>query len=198
MIIHVGLPKCGSTFLQNQIFSKIDKKVYSNELLSGMNVEERELYARGLYNKYGQDLKIILILRNKDDWNKSLYNQNVKSLNTFLKYDEWYKKKFDKGLNDFNGYIKLLDGFFNDVYVYDYEDFIDNKNKFILKLCWDIGCKCPNYDDVRYNNRLNEIESVIFRFNRGFFDFYRIKLCKNEVYYNGFNRKLPGMVIGNE
>lgn len=195
MIIHIGLPKCGSTFLQNQVFNNIDKKVYSNELLSGMNIVERELFARGIYHKYGCKTKILLIIRDKDDWCRSLYNQYVKSFNTCLSFDRWFEKRFDKNLLDYDSYIKLLDGFFDDVFVYDYEDFIENKKKFVYRLCDDINAIRPVIKNIFYNKRLNDVEIMFFRCNKAFYDLYRIISGKREIYDESFNRVLPGMVL---
>jgi len=179
VIFHVGLHKTGTTFLQREVFPKIeglnynlydsDKSEYildknginliSREGFSGLplasvklNALDRDLFAYGISKKY-PDARVILGIRNKEDWLKSLYNLYVKG-GGYLSYDTWFDN-FDKSYLDFERYIDLLNDLFDEVYVYNFEDLRNNKKKCIQDLCDFIGLDPPSFEDKIHNKSWN-------------------------------------------
>ena len=156
MIIHVGLHKTGTTFLQREVFSKMDN-VYSTESLSGEPYFgfgnaywNRELLAKGMREYFG-DVKIIVGVRNKEDWVKSVYRQVIVSRWYFKSYDYWRKNDFEDIMLDFEGYIDLLKSLFSEVYVYHYEDLQERPEEFMKGLFDFIGQEVE-WKNV-YNNK---------------------------------------------
>jgi hypothetical protein len=180
IIFHLGLHRTGTTFLQNEIFPKIEGLSYnvyrpdspeyfldknkinliSREGLSGrpfasinLNALERDLFAYGISKKYPNS-RIILGIRKKDDWLKSLYHYYVKG-GGYMSYESWFNN-FDKSYLDFERYIDLLNDLFDEVYVYNFEELRNNKKKCIQDLCDFIGLDPPSFEDKAHNKSWNK------------------------------------------
>lgn len=153
MFIHLGLMRCASTFLQNNVFPLSNERYVSNELLSGnpsypkmAGIEFRDMILKGVYGYYG-DVKIIIAIRDKDKWVKSLYNQYVKT-GFFYSYDKWYNIIFDKRFLDFYDYISNIKKMFSDVFIFDLEVFN------IKDLCYFIGVDYNKVNNEKANRSL--------------------------------------------
>lgn len=151
MIIHIGLPRTGTTFLQKEIFAKTNcDNFLSDENLFGDITNTIDTFfsqMEGIRNLY-DDVRIILVLRDKEKWLKSIYTQYVKE-GGYLKYDEWYKR-FDK---DFIDWELLLDYLktFNTVITMNYEDMLKDKKRFVKEFCQFAQINEPTWEDKKHN-----------------------------------------------
>jgi hypothetical protein len=175
VVIHVGLHRTATTFLQNEIFPKlqgVNYKVYhdqadyniikdkinliSCESLSGSpttwikyNFTIRDILAKGLKAEF-PDAKIIVGFRDKEKWAKSIYSHAVKQGRVYSSYESWYKK-FDKKHLDFKGYLQLLNSLFENVYVYHLEDLQKDPDSFVRNMCAFIGVDAPSFENKKSN-----------------------------------------------
>ena len=162
-MIHVGLHKTGTSWLQYEVFPRINKNIISNELFSGrpfrltiddiIDTNEREYYAKLLREKYG-DVKILLGLRNPDTLIPSLYSQYLKGGGT-MGYRLWRNIGFNPKYISYQRYVDFLRTIFSDVKIYHYEEIKDNKELFINELCEWLGCPVPKYRDYVINKGLS-------------------------------------------
>jgi len=95
------------------------------------------------------DASIIFCTREKDSWLKSVYNNSVKngyahSFEYFLKHSEYI---------DIDDFVKTLKELFDDVFIYRFEDFVQNKQKIVSDICNFIGTDVPNNIDYRKVNK---------------------------------------------
>ena len=182
IFIHVGLPKTGTSWLQQNLFPKINvhlirkrkdfvnipnngKILISIESLSGsfrFPVDYRNYLAYGMKTVY-PDAKIIVGLREKDSWLKSMYNQGVKRGVFEESFEEW-KNNLDPRILDFDSYIKKLNELFDDVFVYRFEDFKKDKKKVIEDMCRFLDVEVPVYEDSRINPSFYGIYERFFLF----------------------------------
>ena len=179
IIIHIGLHKTGTTFLQEEVFPKIKNVNYnrdvfwtknypnkiniiSNEWISGQpyhskaKKEDREIIAHKIHRIYPK-AKIIIGIRDKQSWIKSLHVQYVRKGGTF-KFNDWYSKIFNKEMLDFDGYIELLKSMFDKVYVYHFEELKKDHKKFVKNICDFIECDVPNYKNIKHNTSWNSAQ----------------------------------------
>jgi hypothetical protein len=181
IIIHVGLPKTGTTFLQNGFFPKIknakvfgvgnipfypDTKLWenkiniiSNERLFGepntpIEKEHRNEIARRLHGAF-PNAKIIVVFRERKSWTKSLYGEYVRNGGTEV-YDIWYDKIFEHDSLDFESYEKCLRDLFDDVLVLQFEDLKTRPDYFVKKTCEFINVEVPEYENTMVNIRLDD------------------------------------------
>lgn len=182
IIIHVGLPRTGTTFLQKEFFPKIknafvygpfnkylcisskfehDKiNIISDELLSIDclldRIEQREEVLLRLKILF-PSAKIIFVLRDKESFQKSFYSEYIKWGGTKPYYD-WYIDSINKNPNvfDFSQYVTLINSLFDEVLILDYTEFIENKKVFLKKICDFIDVDIPQYRDIKYNVRLDD------------------------------------------
>jgi hypothetical protein len=105
-------------------------------------------------HKIYPNAKIILVIRRKKDWLKSLYNHycRVKTRNNIDSFEKWKKNVFDEEDLEFEKYIDCLEKLFSSVLVLHYEDLRDDPDKFIAKICDFIGVKTPDYT-IEQTNR---------------------------------------------
>ena len=207
IIIHVGLHKTGTTFLQEEVFSRIkkvnytgilryDTKIYkdkiniiSDEDLSirphlpvnhkdYLNCNQRFVIAKRLHSIF-PTAKIIIGIRNKDSWLRSVYSQYVKSGGIY-NYDRFICESFDHRFLDFDSYIDYLNDLFNEVLVYRFEDLKQNPFNFVKNICDFIGLDTPRFEnriwEKRWSKRqiklglfLNHFFNSSFNPNSGFF-----------------------------
>jgi len=183
LYIHVGLPKTGTTFLQEEIFKKMKniryirdlditsyvlddrKTIISHENLAGVSnpspASHRFIIADYLHKLF-PDAKIIVGIRDKDSWLYSLYSQHIRNGGS-LSFEE-FLAKFDKRCLDFEEYISYLKSLFSEVYVYRFEDLIRNKAEFVKKLCDFIGEPVPRYKDKKRRVSLKSYQLKTIRF----------------------------------
>jgi len=173
VIIHVGLQKTGTTFLQEEIFKKMnvryirdisftnlcfkrDKKtIIANETLSGdpySNKIDRFKVIDNLHKLF-PDAKIIVGVRNWRDMMGSLYSQYIR--NGGCGYDTLLLFNI-REYSFYEEYIEHIQSLFKDVFVYNYDWDLkkEHKEAFIIRLCDFIGEPVPNYQDKRYRVRL--------------------------------------------
>jgi len=164
IIIHIGLHKTGTTFLQQEVFPKIPNinyqtkvdlttkveegkiNLFSDENLDGGSyrlfntVEQRYNIMENLHKLY-PNAKIILCIRDKDSWLKSAYKQYIVAYKS-CSFEE-YKQRIDKGFLDFDEYIKRLNKLWTNVYVCEFIDLKRSPVKFVNELCDFIGVRNP-------------------------------------------------------
>jgi hypothetical protein len=182
IFIHVGIPKTGTSWLQQNLFPKLNvhlirkrkdfinipnngKILISTEALSGsyrFPVDFRNYLAYGMKTVY-PNAKIIVGLREKNSWSKSMYNQCVKRGVFDESFEEW-KNNLDPRILDFDGYIKKLNELFDDVFVYWFEDFKKDKRKVVEDLCHFLDVEVPVYDDPKINLSYYGIYEKFFLF----------------------------------
>ncbi|PNX47580.1 MAG: hypothetical protein BV457_05425 [Thermoplasmata archaeon M9B1D] len=188
MIIHIGLHKTGTTFLQRQVFAYINKDIISEESLSGYPInsskieyEKRMMLLMGIHRMYGRKTKIILGVRDKDSWTKSCYNQYIYGgLGGFYNYKKWFDNVFDKRLLDFDSYISFINNNFDNVFIYNFEDFVKDKHKVIQEMLKFMGVDSitvdkilNNLSDKIYNRRLGVLSLQVFRLNNFLKELYK-------------------------
>jgi len=184
IFIHIGLHRTGSTFLQEKIFPHIPlvtfvrghnyicsfminaevptdgKIVISYEGLSGHNYldngEASPFEMAERIKKLWPNAKIILVLREKGDWRRSLYRQYVNRLSKFmtepiLSEQEWIEKVFRKRDFSFDDFVAYLNGLFEEVLVLHYENLRDHPYDFVREICDFIGVPSPTFTTGRIN-----------------------------------------------
>lgn len=176
LYIHIGLHKTGTTFLQQEVFPKLKNVNYiskynrqgSLHLITTkfskdkINLFSEEHLTRQNYLDDGQasmseiaerihklfpEAKIILTLRNKDDWLKSLYNQYARTRG-IKSFEEWYKDVFDKEDLNFEKFEKLLNDLFDDVLVLNYELLKKDSDLFVKKICEFMNVDVPKFKNI--------------------------------------------------
>jgi hypothetical protein len=182
--IHVGLHKTATSFLQRNVFPNIpeiaymkeffittpipehDKILISSEGLSGVpyindNAEIQYIIANRL-SRIFDNANVIIGIRDKEDWKKSLYKQYIRVGGT-LSFLQWSEEIFDDNFLDFERYICFLKNKFNRVHIFDFEKFKKNNDKEIEKMCKFIGVEKPEYYREKVNIGLNEKEFGILK-----------------------------------
>lgn len=166
--IHLGLPRTGTTFLQRNVFPKLDlhyvskpgaimggrfkdvlsmkgKVLLSNENWSGTLYRDThyERYAtlQYFYDTY-PNAHIMIGTRNPQSWLKSVQN------NQFKKEPRTPLDEYDKEMLNFDTYIKTIQTFFDDVFIYNYEDFKKDNKLWVKKICEWLEVPVPN--DIVY------------------------------------------------
>jgi len=169
IVIHIGLHKTGTTFLQTEVFPKIPNinyqtkvdlatkveegkiNLFSDENLDGGSyrlfntVEQRYTILKNLHRLY-PNAKIILCLRDRDKWLKSAYKQYVVAYKS-CSFKE-YKNRLDKDFLNYSMYVKRLDYLWvNNVYVCTFEDLQKNPKQFVKGICDFIGVEPPEFEN---------------------------------------------------
>jgi len=185
IIIHVGLHKTGTTFFQNQIFNKIPNaklirrpnfttplqknkmNIISSEALSGApyvrsNAKIRFIIADRLKSCF-PDAKIIIGIREKKSWLKSLYSQFIRNGGIY-DFDSWLEKVVDKDYLDQDSYIDYLKSLFRDVYVFRFENFCNTKKKVVIEMCKLMEIGYIDYRDIKYNTKLSKNRLNIIKY----------------------------------
>lgn len=189
VVIHVGLPKTGTTFLQKNVFSKLNVcytdtiessrintcsvfgvpivnnkiNIISHEHLSGINLpdpDDRFRIADRLAILFPH-ARILVGVRNKEEWLFSLYKQESRRTGSFRGFNP-FKKQFNDEYLNFDKYINYLKKQFNDVYIYHYEDLNNDYRSFCFGICEWIGVDMPHIDNIVYNKSfsISQLELV--------------------------------------
>ena len=176
MIIHLGFERTGTTFLQKNVFPFCNERVLSNEFLSGhpvsplrFGIELRTIILKGSREHFG-NVKIILGIRDKDKWVRSLYNTYI-SGSGFYSFDKWYADIFDERYLDYLSYISEIKSLFDDVFIFDLDEFN------IKELCKFINVDVSKIRNEKVNRSLNKpllkILGTINLFTEGIKYYYR-------------------------
>lgn len=225
VFIHVGLPKTGTTFLQECVFKHLpvnyvryfDKTIYhncfnfehpfllSNEDLSGYphclfddcSNSSRWFIARNLSMLF-PDASIIIGIRNIDSWIKSIYKESVRQ-GLSLTEKQFYKRiSYNGNLLNFDVYIRFLKKLFDDVFVYNFEELKHNPTKIIKSLCSFLNIEMPIGIEYKIMNRsLSDNQVRTLRFLNHFFysKSYNPKGLFNRFWFNIFYRKIRGDIV---
>lgn len=184
VIIHTGYLKCGSTFLQKEIFPKIKDvnmlspyltltyQIYQDKIniLSKESFCSNNIITDRLHNLFPQ-AKIIVILRDKEGLKKSCYNTYLKHCGT-LTFEEYLvlNKEMYSRLLDYDSYLNHIKELFSDVYV----DYLENLKKdnyaFVKGICDFIGVPVPDYNIKYHNVALTDRQIKLCRFLNRYFN----------------------------
>jgi len=180
--LHLGLQKTATTLFQLEIFPKLqgiyfynkpkikrvleepiagDKILLSEEgwshtftprgKLPAPSEIDYEFSLLGKLHARFPRAKIILGIREKESWVKSLFSRFYLETqdDDFEKFRTEINPKF---LNQFR-YIRQILLLFDEVFIYDYDNFLSNKQKVIENMCAFMGVSVPiDIDtDKRYN-----------------------------------------------
>lgn len=184
VIIHVGLPKTGTTFLQEEIFRKLNLKFIRSLSIVRMATKEKKIlisheglsieYDKPAYKKYivaeylkklFPEAKIIVGIREKESWLKSIYSQYIREGGTKT-FEEFYRE-FDKEHLNFEKYISYLKSLFDEVFIYRFEDLKNNKYEVVKEICNFIGEPIPKFSEKKYRISLKPYQLKTMRaFNK--------------------------------
>jgi hypothetical protein len=203
--LHIGLHKTGTTFLQREVFPKMNinfihktnknkidknkKNLLSNEDLCGNPFKEdlfdRKIILHGLKALY-PNAKIIVGLREKESITKSLYSQWVKN-GGVEKYPFFRKKILSSPKFDYDKLINLLNGIFGskNVYIYKFEELRDNPKKSIDGICKFMKEDTPDFEIKQHNVAWSKKQIFLCRnFNKIFNYHYKDKSGRRGIYSN--------------
>lgn len=180
IVLHLGLPKTGTTFLQKEVFPKLDINFYDMSSMDGLDlgikldkdkvnlISSEQFYGKPMeldYPRHSSDemlriarrlyrlfpyARILVGTRNKKSWLYSVYKQYTRRVGTLINFKD-FKDQFDEGFLDFERYIDFLKEKFPEVYVYRYEELKENHQKFVDDICEYLGVDAPVVDNVVYN-----------------------------------------------
>jgi hypothetical protein len=180
VVIHLGLPKTGTTFLQKAIFSNfpdinyiernfnLKTKIQTNKLnliseegLSGsyyrtINNEDNRFDIANKLKLLFPNAKILLGIREQNKWIRSMYSQAVRE-GCPHSFNKWYEL-INKNFLDVDKYVKYLKNLFSDVYIFNFEELKNNREYTIKNICDFIGLDVPNYENKIYNVRLSNYQ----------------------------------------
>ncbi len=179
--IDVGPHKSASTYRQNVIYPKLEARNYihcfanggsthldfnikrkiiiSDESLSGWSylpnhdAHKERLNSLNNLRKWFPDANIIVCKRKKESWKKSLWKQYVWAGGK-LKYNQW-KKEMNDSVFEIEDYITDLKNNFEKVLVLDFEELINNHQKYCEKICSFVGVETPKIENKRLNKSLS-------------------------------------------
>lgn len=185
IFVHIGLPKTGTTFLQEKVFPKMDinfickenlaiaklssKKVnlISDEDLSHkldtFGVNRYEIAYR--IHKLFPNAKIIIVFREKEKWLKSIYNQYLKSVyRPYMPFDKFKETMIENGALKFENYEQFLRRLFPNVLTLQFEDMKKDVYGFVSKICDFMGVEVPEFDAKPVNTSLTEKQLKLIQF----------------------------------
>lgn len=197
IIVHIGLHRTGTTFLQKDVFEKIkdinyifDDALHRIHIEEGINLISNEGLSLSMPHSFVYriqvldflktlfpDAKIILGFRDTDKWLKSCYYRYVISGGQ-LSFD-WYLKHYKDNIIDFDKYEFEVKKRFKHVYIYTQEDLVKNREGVINGMCNFIGCEVPKYKVVRRNVSLSGSQlNVVRYFNKFHLGKYVMEVIK--------------------
>jgi len=182
VVIHLGLHRTGTTFLQKEVFPKLKDvnftrnytivtkmerfkiNLISNEDLSicpfdnkfhkGLTPTDRFVVIDRI-KKIFPHASIILGLRDKEEWSRSLYSQYVKS-GYRLSYPEFMMRFNITKFYDFESYVDYIRKNFDNVFVYYLEDLKKDNYKIVSDICSFIGVDVPKYKNKKVNMTMED------------------------------------------
>lgn len=187
LIIHIGLHKTGSSFLQHCVFPKLkgvnyiykpENPLFAPILASKINLMSDEEISRSMPHKENHfktiqalhkqypDAKIIIGIRKHGSWFYSCYAQYIKTGGT-LNIGDYYTK-YEKNLIIPSEYYEYICSLWKNIGVYRHEDLISNRTDVVRGICKFIGVPVPEYTNRRVNVSLKHINywrciNIIFR-----------------------------------
>lgn len=178
VIIHVGLQKTGTTWMQIELFDKMknvnhihdyrleyfhpfDKKIIiSMEWIAGTSYWKDGYDARmqniQKFKRLYPDAKVIVGIREIESWIRSTYSQYVKN-GGVMSYVDWRQYLFDKRFMDNQKYVNELRKNFKDVLVYTFDELKTERHKLVIRLCDFIDEPIPrNLTYKVYNKKFSD------------------------------------------
>ena len=173
-IIHVGVHKTGSTYLQECVFPKLEGVCYcyKDKITPVINPKvvlmSNEEWSRSLPHRDNQLLtllalkqsypnaKIIIEIREFEPWFKSCYSQYIRA-GGYMSYKQYYNKYKDcREPVMFYYYCKMM---WKDVFLYHHETLKHMPSVVIQGMCDFIGCDMPdNLESKKVNVSLKHIK----------------------------------------
>jgi hypothetical protein len=165
VIIHLGMHKTGTSFLQKEVFPKLEGvnylykpyKIWDLILKENkINLISGEAFSHSmphnclnqantlkLLKKLFPNAKIILGVRDEDTWLRSCYSEYIKTggRKSFKKYKEL---KYD-----ISGYVNKVEGLWDNVFIYHQEKL----NQELSSMCNFIGVEMPILGKVTKVNK---------------------------------------------
>ena len=175
LIIHIGLHKTGSSFLQHCVFPKLkgvnyiykpENPLFAPILASRINLMSDEEISMSMPHKQGKfkglwelqkqypDAKIIIGIRKHGSWFYSCYAQYIKT-GGYLNQDRYYLKYPHISPEE---YYLLLKTMWKNIYIYWHEDLINNRATIVRGICEFIGVPVPEYNNRKINVSLKHVE----------------------------------------
>jgi len=212
VVLHLGLSKTGTTFLQKNVFPYLDgvrffdngefkinsvlhgdkvnlisDETFSNDYLWFDNAGRFEVADR-LYRLF-PGAKVILFVRDVEGFKRSMYKEYV-LWGGSLGFDSWVKWCLlsNPGIFDFGKYVEYLRGLFDQVLVVDYDDFKADNRLVIGRVCGFMGVPVPSFDSKPLNVSLDEDVIDRWRWLNGFFR------NRFQPIFPGFSRYLNPLV----
>jgi len=181
-ILHIGMQRTGTTFLQHELFPKLKMRYISPEffkyghvgtlveyynyilkkdtLVSDENIccdmwnkEDTRFERLEILNKLFPHAKIIFATRDKEALKKSWYKKSI-GVGATWSYGE-FLQQINLNLFEYESYVKEIENRFSDVYVYRFEDFKKNPEKIIEEICNFIGVETPKIEKEAYKRKWN-------------------------------------------
>jgi len=147
LFIHMGFPRTGTSFLQEQIFRKIPNvnfqrrniieqeikpdriNIFGDESLTGAKEQQRITIANRIHKVF-PDAYIIIGIRNQPGWYRSLYNLRI-SKGYIGTLDDVIKEDLFKHSIEYIEHIRSL---FKHVFVYKQEDMVTDFQSWLNHL----------------------------------------------------------------
>ncbi len=197
IILHIGLHKTGTTFLQQEIFPKlkgVNYKFYydmqdykikdgyinliscenlSGSLLSSIKFGafERKALLYGMKALY-PNARIIVGFRNKEKWLRSVYVQHIKQGRLYRSYNS-FLETVPTEFVDFDSYECLIRELFDDVYVYHFEDLKKDVDSFVRGICDFIGAEVPIFINRKWSKHWNDRKLILGKIRSSLFKYSR-------------------------
>lgn len=178
IIIHVGMHKTATTFLQEELFPKIAEQnpqinfidtfsidmdikdsskltIISDENLDGgsyrlfRNHEHRDRIARNIARMF-PNAEIMICIRGKKSWLKSAYKQFVVGYGWTGSFGE-YVSFMDPEVLKFEKYIMLLEELFKEVHVIHFDELVLNPERFVGNVCNILDVPIPH--DINFSRK---------------------------------------------
>lgn len=174
IIIHIGLHRTGTTFLQKEVFEKMKNinyvfddalhrmRIYNDKInlisneglsLSMPHSISGRIQVLDYLKTLFPNAKIILGFRERKGWLRSCYYRYVLS-GGILRYKN-YTYTYSNNIIDMDEYVKEVNNRFNSVHIYHFEDLKKVPNEVIKEMCAFIGVGIPNYKNVKRNVSLD-------------------------------------------
>jgi len=183
-ILHIGMQRTGTTFLQWEVFPKLNIRYISPEFFKYGNIgtlaesyhfimkkdtliSNENIWYHGIKDDYEdtrfQRLEIIykLFPHAKIIFGIRDKDSLLKSLykKTIASGAIWTYEEFLQQINpsvfDYNPYVKRLKEIFTDVYIYRFEDFKKDPDKLIQDMCDFMEVKAPEIERKAYKRKWN-------------------------------------------
>ena len=161
VVLHLGFPRTATTYLQEQIFTKLKHTKATQELKPYINyraykrliisdemyswLPERHTLLEQLYQNYPR-AKTILGTRNIEEIKHKLHD-HLLTYGLPQTYKQWEKNQPKE--ND--TYIEHVKQLYPDAYIYSFYEFKKDNDKIIQEICNYIDSEIPNYTNVLIN-----------------------------------------------